>query len=131
MNKIHITKNDRRKLVDLIGAVPKRDKFHDALLTELDRAIIVEPESVPTDVVTMNTLVTFSDTATGQNHEFWLVFPDDANVAERKVSVLSPIGCALLGYKVGDIVGLSTPNGEKIIRIESIKYQPEATGNYE
>ncbi len=131
MNTIYITKNDHKKLVDLIN---KKWNYNDSdknLLTELNRAVIVEPQDIPSDVITMNSLVVFCDIESKEKLEYWLVFPDDADIGQRKISVLSPIGCALLGYKIGDTISVNAPNREKKIKVEKILHQPESHGNYE
>jgi regulator of nucleoside diphosphate kinase len=66
-----------------------------------------------------------------ESFEYWLVFPEEANLAQNKISVLSPIGCALLGYKIGDIIDLKIPAGQKQLKVEKILHQPEAAGNFD
>lgn len=131
MEKIYITKNDHKKLTDLI--IEKRVKTDDIkeLSKELERAVIVESKEIPNDVITMNSLVLFSNIDSGGELKYKLVFPEDADILQNKISVLSPIGCALLGYKIGDVITIKTPKGDKRYRIEKILYQPEAEGNYE
>ena len=131
MNTIYITKNDHRKLIDLIDKKWPNDDNDEALLKELEEAIIVEPEKMPNNVITMNSLVNFTDVESGASLKYWLVFPQDADIGQNKISVLSPIGCALLGYQIGDIIALKTPGGERNIKVEQILLQPEAEGNYE
>lgn len=123
MDKIYITKNDYDKLTDLINKKWDIDDNDKALLLELKRAEIVEPKKIPKDVITMNSLVSFVDVESKDTLEYWLVFPQDADIDQNKISVLSPIGCALLGYKINDTVTLKTPEGEKKIRIEKILRQ--------
>ena len=62
--------------------------------------------------------------------ELTLVYPEDADLAKNKMSVLSPIGTAILGYKAGDIVEWEVPSGITQIHIKGILYQPEASGDY-
>lgn len=131
MNTIYITKNDHKKLVDIINKKWDHNDSDKNLLTELNRAVIVEPQDVPSDVITMNSLVVFRDIELKEELEYWLVFPDDADIGQKKISVLSPIGCALLGYKIGDIISVNTPKGEKQLKVEKILHQPESHGNYE
>lgn len=131
MENIYITKNDHKKLTDLI--IEKRVKTDDIreLYKELERAIVVEPEKIPNDVITMNSLVVFSDIDSGSELKYQLVFPNNADIMQNKISVLSPIGCALLGYKIGDVISIKTPKSEKKYKVEKILYQPEAEGKYE
>jgi len=131
MNTIYITKNDHQKLLDLLHAKSLYSKDEQDLLAEVERAAIVEPAAVPGDVITMNSQVVFCDIETNEKLEYWLVFPDDANISQKKISVLSPIGCALLGYKISDTISVQTPKGEKKLKVEKILHQPESEGNYE
>lgn len=131
MNLIYITRNDHKKLIDLLHAKASFDADDQALLSELARAEIVEPKAIPGDVVTMNSLVVFFDIKTAKAYEYWLVFPSDVDLNKNKISALSPIGRALLGSKIGDILSLTTPAGEKKLRVEKILHQPEAAGHYE
>ncbi|HPM46111.1 MAG TPA: nucleoside diphosphate kinase regulator [bacterium] len=128
---IYITKNDHKKLIKLINEKLPNDDYTHTLLLELKKATIVESEKIPADVITMNSLVNFEDIESGAELEYWLVFPQDADISQHKLSVVSPIGCALLGYKVGDIINLKTPGGERKIKVVKILHQPEAEGNYE
>ncbi len=128
---IYITKNDHKKLIKLINEKLPNDDYTHTLLLELKKATIVESEKIPADVITMNSLVNFEDVESGAELEYWLVFPQDADISQHKISVVSPVGCALLGYKVGDIINLKTPGGDRKIKVVKILHQPEAEGNYE
>lgn len=99
------------------------------LLKELNSAEIVEPEAIPSNVVTMNSIVklSFSD---GKKVQFQIVYPDQANLRENKISIFSPIATALIGYKVADEIEWIVPAGLTKIVIEEIIYQPEAAGDY-
>lgn len=99
------------------------------LLKELNSAEIVEPEAIPSNVVTMNSIVklSFSD---GKKVQFQIVYPDQANLKENKISIFSPIATALIGYKVADEIEWIVPAGLTKIVIEEIIYQPEAAGDY-
>lgn len=98
---------------------------------ELQRASVVPPEQVPPYVVTMNTRVKLIDTDTGKEKSYTLVFPSDADLEEGKLSILSDLGVAILGYSVGDTIEWEFPEGLKRIRIAMIDFQPEATKQYE
>lgn len=130
MDTIYITKADYDKLIDLLKNKYPREDADLVLLSELTRARIVRSEEIPEDIITMNTQVDLIDTETGSGMRLWLVFPKDANLSEGKISVLSPVGCALLGTRVGDDVELRTPAGVKVLKVEKILFQPEAAGNY-
>lgn len=102
-----------------------------ALLEELLRAEVRPPEQMPPDVVTMNSTVTCIDEIDGTSHQFTLVYPDAADVDAGRVSVLAPVGSALLGLRVGQSIDWVAPTGRKLrIRATAIHYQPEAAGDY-
>jgi regulator of nucleoside diphosphate kinase len=102
----------------------------DALREEIERAEIVEPEAVPETVVTMNSVVRFVDTESGRESEIKLVFPGHADVESNRISVLAPIGSALLGLSVGDSIDWPLPNDRKRrLRVVALTYQPEAAGD--
>ena len=98
--------------------------------SELDRAEAVKPEEIPTDVITMNSTFRLRDLDTGEEVVYTLVFPADADSKNRKISVLAPIGTAVLGYRVGDTVEWEVPAGIKRLKVDSIVYQPEAAREY-
>lgn len=110
MNKIYITKNDHKKLIDLVIHTRSLDKSYKELSAELKRAIIVEPKKIPSNVVTMNSLVSFIDIDSKEKLDFWLVFPRDADINQKKISVFSPIGCGLLGCQTDDIITIDAPS---------------------
>lgn len=99
--------------------------------SELRRASIVPPEQIPPYVVTMNTQVRLIDADTGKARLYTLVFPSDADLENGKLSILSELGVAILGYKVGDTIEWEFLEGRKRIRIDMIGFQPEATRQYE
>ncbi|MCC6301432.1 MAG: nucleoside diphosphate kinase regulator [Gammaproteobacteria bacterium] len=102
----------------------------EALRGELDRATVVEPAEVPPEVVTMNSTVRFRDEATGESHELTLVYPEGGN-RPGTISVLAPVGSALLGLSVGQTISWQIPGGRKAqLRILEILRQPEAMGEY-
>jgi regulator of nucleoside diphosphate kinase len=100
------------------------------LQREVDRAHIVEPTAVPHDVVTMNSRVRLKDLETNAEMTYTVVFPSEADLEQGKISVLAPIGTAILGFRVGDTVAWQVPGGMRNLRIEEIMYQPEAAGEY-
>ena len=103
------------------------------LVEQVDaEAEIVPGNGVPADVVTMNSIVSFQDEETGHVSRVALVYPADMSIAEHRISVLSPVGRALLGRTVGAVAEVSLPDGsERQIRILEIHYQPEASGDFE
>lgn len=92
---------------------------------ELNAARIVEPDKVPPDTVTMGSTVRLLDLDSGDLETFTLVYPDEADIADGKLSILAPIGTAILGYRVGDMVCWKVPSGESRTRIEEILFQPQ------
>ena len=100
------------------------------LEAELSDAMLLEPEKIPPDVITMNTKVSFIETYDAEEFVYTIVYPEDADIEEGKISILAPIGTALLGYRVGDEITWKVPAGIKKFRIEKIIYQPESNGDY-
>lgn len=101
------------------------------IVNELNSAKVVEPQEVPHDVVTMNSIVRISFLNTNKTTQFQIVYPDQANIKEKRISILSPVATALIGYKVSDEVEWIVPSGLTKLRIEEIIYQPEAAGDYD
>ena len=102
----------------------------DKLNNELDSAEIVEPDAIPSNVVTMNSIVKLSFLNNNKQVQFQIVYPDQGNLKENKISIFSPIATALIGYKVGDEIEWIVPAGLTNIRIDEIIYQPDAAGDF-
>jgi regulator of nucleoside diphosphate kinase len=101
------------------------------LQAELDRAEIVEPTDMPGNVVTMNSRVRFSMEGSSEPLIQTLVYPKDLDGSADKISILAPVGSALLGLSVGDVIDWPRPGGGlNKVRIEEILYQPEQQGEY-
>ncbi|HJQ83121.1 MAG TPA: nucleoside diphosphate kinase regulator [Candidatus Binatia bacterium] len=97
---------------------------------ELGHAKVVESAQIPPDVVTMNSRVRFEDLDTGDQLEVTLAYPKDADVDQGKISVLAPVGSALLGLSVGQSIRWPLPGGKsRHLRVVSVTYQPEAAGD--
>lgn len=130
---IFITEEDHERLTNLLSGVVRRttrDRAHlDKLSDELDRAHIVPAAEIPPDVVTMGSEVALRDLDTGEEMTFKVVYPSEANVEQQKVSVLAPLGTAVLGYRAGDDIEWNVPGRTRRIRIERVLYQPEAAGS--
>ena len=123
---------DHDRLTKLLDELP-RDDFagRRELEADLDRATIVEPEQVPPSVVTMNSTVRFSVAESGEEFELRLVYPKDADPDGRTVSILAPVGGALLGLAQGDEIDWPKPGGGTLrVRIQEVTYQPERAGEY-
>ena len=134
---IFITRQDKKRLYDVIqDAETQADRgpvdFNGLrlLLEELRVATMVDPEEIPADVVTMNTKVLLRDQEADEEMTYTLVFPEDADIDAGAISVLAPIGMAILGYREGDVIEWTVPSGVRHITIEKILYQPEASGDF-
>lgn len=132
---IHITELDRQRLIDLImdaqSGEYRGSVYLEKLRGELDRAEVVLAQDVPADVITMNSKVALLDLDTQEEEIYTLVYPENANTTEGRVSILAPIGTAMLGYRVGDVFEWEVPAGKRRLKVDKILYQPEAAGDYE
>jgi len=133
--EIYITQADKTKLEKLIYEAQEYNLFKRDYLKKLEkeiqRAKVVESKDIPNDVITMNTCVSLVDLESGEEMIYTLVFPDKADLSDNRISILAPIGTAILGYRVGDIIEWPVPNGTVKLKVNKILYQPEASGNYE
>ena len=132
--KIIITDIDHERLEDLLASefatVIGPFDYLDDLRAELDRAQIVSPADVPRNVVTMNSTVVLRDVDTKEKETYTLAFPDSADIAHDRLSVLAPVGTAILGQHVGDIIRWRVPQGLRRLKVEKVVYQPEREGAY-
>ncbi|HEX5048636.1 MAG TPA: nucleoside diphosphate kinase regulator [Gammaproteobacteria bacterium] len=127
---IVLTSLDFDRLEALLGTLPP-GKFPNkpALEAELERADVVAPERIPANVVTMNSTVRFSIAQSGEEFTMTLVYPKDAGEPDR-ISVLAPVGSALLGLSVGDELDWPRPGGGiSTVRVTDVVYQPERAGD--
>ena len=109
---ITVSTADLDRLEGLLGALRAgAPEIADGLRSELDRARIVEPEDMPADVVTMNSTVRFADEESGKEFERTLCYPEEATGGVDKVSILAPLGSALLGLSVGQRIDWPVPGG--------------------
>lgn len=132
--KIVITELDLKRLEALLAsefAKHMAPEYHDDLEAELDRADIVRPEDVSRNVVTMNSTVTLRDLVTKEKETYTLVFPDSADIANSKLSVMAPVGTAILGQRIGDVLRWRVPEGWRRLKVEHILYQPEREGVFD
>lgn len=104
-----------------------------ALQEELDRAeSVVGHDEVSAGVVTMNSRVHCREQGSGKDYHLTLVYPKDANADEGKISILAPVGSALLGLQVGQHINWPAPGGKTLkLELLEVEYQPEAAGNYD
>ena len=130
---IYVTDYDLERLTEMLNAIEAGSQKIKCSFTqlkqELQRAEIVSSTNIPDNVVTMNSTVRLKDMDTNEEFTFKIVFPSDADMEQGKISVLSPVGTALLGYKVGDRVVWDVPSGVRKLEIEEMLYQPEAKGD--
>lgn len=134
-SKIILSQFDRRRLEGLLRVFrqrPEVDPYHlYALERELARAEVVSTDAMPAGVVTMNSRVALRDPESGAWLEVCLAFPGSgAGRRELSVPVLSPLGVALLGRRVGDVLEWNTAEGPRRFCIERLLYQPEAEGHH-
>lgn len=97
---------------------------------EIDRAVEVLPSEIPPDIITMNSTARLVDLNTGEEMILTLVYPDHANISEGRISVLAPIGTAILGCRAGETIEWEVPDGIRSLKVERILHQPEAAGQY-
>ena len=128
--EITISSLDADRLYDLIESLPKNSIAVIAELeSELDRANVVEPALVPSTVVTMNSTVKFVIESTKAEFELTLVYPKDLDESGKKISILAPVGSALIGLSQGDEIEWPKPGGGLIkVKITEVTYQPERAG---
>lgn len=127
---VTISRVDIERIEALLERLPPReaDKL-DGLRAELDRADVVEPAAMPPHIVTMNSTVSFEDVNNHEKLTLSLVYPNAAGVAGT-VSILAPVGSALLGLEVGQHIDWPMPDGRsRSLRVLEISYQPEAAGD--
>jgi len=131
---IQITEFDLQRLNKLLRVAEHTDyrgsKYLDELRAELDCAQIVPSKAVSEEIVTMNSTVVLLDPITRKEEIFTLVFPEDADIGQGRISVLAPVGTAILGCKIGDSFELKVPAGKRRLKVKRILYQPEAAGDY-
>jgi len=131
---IYITEYDLKRLRELIEEAKRVDRrgneYLESLDAELSSGKVVAPTEVPPDVVTMNSQVRLIDLDTHEEMVYTLVFPQEADISQSKISVLAPIGTAMLGYRVGSTFTWKVPDGVRRLQVKEVLYQPEASGDY-
>lgn len=135
MKKVTLTKNDYTRIYKAITDAKNSKTINsneaEKLLSELSKAEIVPSEKIDKDVVTMNSEVKLFFENTQKEQSFKIVYPQDANLKENKISIFSPIATALIGYKIGDEIEWIVPSGMTKIKIVDLIYQPEAAGDFD
>ena len=128
---ITITRLDMQRLERLLDSLDEFGPGAEALQAELERAEVVGHDEVPAGVVTMNSRVHCREESSGKDYHLTLVYPEDAG-GEGKVSILAPVGCALLGLSVGQHIDWPAPGGKQLkLTLLEVEYQPEAAGEYD
>ena len=135
MSQVIITKQDHNKIhrsiIDEKAKNSIKKEEAEKLLAELKSAKIVEQNEIDGDVVTMNSIVKIHFQNNKTTMEFQIVYPIDANIKERKISIFSSVASALIGYRVGDEIDWLIPSGMTKIVIDEIIYQPESAGDFD
>lgn len=125
---ITVTVADFERLGTLLASYDEATS--ERLDEELSRAQVVPEREVPPDVVTMNSEVQYEDVVTGALRQVRIVYPKDADAEHGKISVLAPLGSALLGLRVGQSIDWTMPSGARHLRVVAVPYQPEANGEF-
>jgi regulator of nucleoside diphosphate kinase len=124
--RIVLSRFDQQRLLDAIGKRSDLDELRD----EIEDAEVLDAHEMPSDVVTMNSVVRFTDEVSGEETEATVVFPGNTDGGRNRVSVFAPIGSALLGLRVGESIDWPLPGGRTArLRVTAVTYQPEAAGD--
>lgn len=130
--KLLITDRDARHLRTMLERpelFSERDRVQcEALEEEIERAKVVPSDQMPSNVVTMHSRVRIIDMRTGEQLVYQIVYPHEANYAAKRISILAPIGMALLGYSAGTEIDWNVPSGTRRLRIEAVEHQPASSG---
>jgi regulator of nucleoside diphosphate kinase len=131
-NQIIIPRSDYDLLRAILHTLRKETGPHaprlNALDAQLRRCFVVKPDAVPRNVVTMNSRVRVRDMRANKAQTYTLVYPRDANIDAGKLSVLAPLGTAILGGRTGDVIRWQVPAGIRTLKIERVLYEPQAMG---
>jgi regulator of nucleoside diphosphate kinase len=124
-----VTEKDYYRLEALFNSLKEQDR--EDLELELDRATLVPDNDVPRDVVTMNSTIEYSDLTLNKSGTLTIVFPHEADGHQHKVSVLAPLGSALLGLREGSEINWRFPDGKTHrLKVLKVVYQPERSGDW-
>ena len=131
---IYITNSDIKRLRELIETArefhTEDEMYLKELENELNRSRVIDPKKIPKDIIMINSKVSIEDLDTNKKEIYCLVLPIEADPDRNKISILTPIGTAFLGYKTGDIIEWSGPGGVRKLKIKKLLYQSETNGNY-
>jgi len=133
--QIFITEKDKVKLQKLINEAkefhPGNEVYLNNLERELERAQLVASEKIPHNVITMHSKVLLRDIDSGEEMTYTLVYPNEANLMEDKISVLAPVGTAIIGLREKEAINWKIPSGMVRLEVKKILYQPEAAGDFD
>ena len=132
-DRIIVTINDYHRLIGLVEAASAKVKTPESvkrMLSQLYAAKMLKQEDISSNVITMNSRVRLRDVVNKRETEITITYPQEAEPKERRVSVFSEIGLALLGRRATDVVSWKIPGGVGLFEITEITYQPEAAGDY-
>ena len=135
-HEIRLTELDairlERALMQLLKTSASEPQGAAELESLLDDAAVVAPDSIDPEVVTMNSTVVLESSPSGERTTLTLVYPKDVDPDQSRVSVLSPVGRALIGAHVGDRIRVVVPgHGEREFVLAELTYQPEANGRFD
>lgn len=124
---IHVTSEDNIRLQEVIESFKGGDMDHEdcsALELELKRAIVIESRHLPSDIVTMHSRVELIDLDTSERMVYTLVYPGESKAGDGDISVVAPLGSAMLGYRTGDEFEWISPDGPRRLIVEKVLHQP-------
>ncbi|MGD9825548.1 GreA/GreB family elongation factor [Desulfobacter sp.] len=132
--EILVTEFDLKRLESLLDMCWESTSFDEknleCLKKKIFNCIVVPPEFIPNNIITMNSTFTVENEITKEKKTYTLVFPEDADIRGNKISILAPIGIAILGHKVGESIEWLAPSGPKKMTFTEIHYQPETSGQF-
>lgn len=135
LSSIRLTTSDRHRLFVLVARADRAgalDRAHAVELEEeLREAEVVAPSETPPDLITMRTTFRIREITTGESSLCTLVYPEEADREQGRISVLEPLGSAVLGKRAGDTIDISLPGASRRVWIDEILFQPEAAGRYD
>ncbi len=130
-NKIFITEKDYLRLSNLLNNLEVEPDSLENLEIEMERATILSDDEVPSGLVTMNSTVEYEDLSSGKSTTITIIYPGNETSTGKNISVLAPLGSALLGLTEGQEINWKFPSGKtKRLKIIKVMYQPEANGDW-
>lgn len=130
-NKIFITEKDYLRITNLLNNLVVEPDILENLEVEIERATILSDNEVPAGLVTMNSTVEYEDLSNGKITTVTIIYPGNEISSGKNISILAPLGSALLGLREGQEINWKFPTGNtKRLRILKVRYQPEANGDW-